>query len=416
MRKTWFSSWKSAIRQLLPPTVYIVLAVLAVAIVELIWWVSAAAVRNRMGLDPLLVIRDHLIVFLLTAYGVFRVAAFHPLFRNEYRGWLERTPWQPGIALPLGPVRLAWADLFIVGSVACLLEDPREITDPDLSRLSALAGLLAFLQAHSLALAVVLWLIRPRGLAYLAMFLAAVSVRLSVEFPIAAILALAGSSIVAHLGLTQSWHLFPWTESRDWVAQIQTGWKSMKMRAGNGPGDDISPDRVPPADLGWPFGVCSPYQPPEFLTIRDRLLVGLLAGFWCYAVCSVVLDKLVFGLSAMLLLYGTIALMGLRAVGFGGSHASPMNFFGRLRTFRWIIPAYDKCVVGPLSIFAVAVVGGLTGFFGLQIPLRILTPLMVTLTIWTAALAGPTPRVWKLTAPARLVPGRLNKNTFEELS
>ncbi|MCA8997513.1 MAG: hypothetical protein KDA80_11010, partial [Planctomycetaceae bacterium] len=52
-----------------------------------------------------------LIGMLAAAYGVYRVAAYHPIYQKEYREWLERTPWRFGLPLPLGPVHLVLQDL-----------------------------------------------------------------------------------------------------------------------------------------------------------------------------------------------------------------------------------------------------------------------------------------------------------------
>lgn len=415
MRHRSHKSWNTPIRNLLPPAVYIVLAGLVIGSAEATWFLLHTFFGETS--DELLLIRDWLIVATLSAYGLYRVIAFHPLFRKEYLAWLRLTPWQADLPLPLGPIGLAMGDFIIVGVLCLLLTDARPLRDPQLARLSASSGFLAFLQTHALMVTTTVWLTGPRKEAYLASFLLALSVRVSGDSIFAALAIFVVGAFIAHQGLKGSLQLFPWQDTLDWAARIKTGWKAQQQANGGQVFDgSTSPDRVPPRELGWPFGVCSPYVAPEGIPRRDKLIATGLSGFWLHAFLFNSPDEVVQGVSFLLLPYGLIALIVMRMTPFGGNHAWPISFLGRILTMRWIIPGYDCAVLGPLGILIVSAGGAAIGHFVLEIPLRVLTPVVFVATCWTATLAGPDPERWKLTAPARLVHGRLNPNAFEELS
>ncbi|MBI1311278.1 hypothetical protein GC176_08215 [bacterium] len=417
MTRRRYSRWKSSIRQLLPRLEYLLLVAFLIGIVEALWFGLRGLFRPLNPPDILLAIRDGEIVIVLMAFGFFRVLKFHPLFQPDYLNWLKETPWRLGLPLPQGPIRLTFNDLLIAGSLALLLEDPRELANPAWMRPTAMAGLCVFLQAYTMVLSLATWWTMPRNFAYAAVFLLAFSACLSMRFPVSSIVVLILASLVALYGLSKALALFPWDTATEHRNRIRNEKNSSRQIILGQPSDSkLSPDRVPPAELGWPFGICSPYQDPQQVPLREKILLGLLAGFWLYALMANVPEVFVDGLSRGLLLCGPVFVALGRLVAFGNNHGSPINLAGRILTFRLIIPRHDARFAGPLSTFMVPVVGGLTGHLWLHIPLQILTPTMLTITLWTATLTGPTPSVWKLTAPARLVPGPLNRNSFEELS
>src|SRR5689334_10874057 len=48
-------------------------------------------------------------------YGMYRAVVFHPFCREDYRKWLEQTPWTVHRPLPMGPIPLIWEDGIILG-------------------------------------------------------------------------------------------------------------------------------------------------------------------------------------------------------------------------------------------------------------------------------------------------------------
>ena len=108
----------------------------------------------------------------MAAFGVFRAAAFHPLFRSKYRA-LARTDAVDGRKpLPLGPIHLVWQDAVVLGIVMLALHGTL------LGRVWALG---AFLLAYVGTLGVSFWLTGPWWMGYIVLFGLGLSIRLAVE-------------------------------------------------------------------------------------------------------------------------------------------------------------------------------------------------------------------------------------------
>ncbi len=61
-----------------------------------------------------------ILVLAVVLHGVSRVVWFHPIWQNDYRAWLKRTPWTSRKPLPLGPIGLVWEDALVVGPLLLL--------------------------------------------------------------------------------------------------------------------------------------------------------------------------------------------------------------------------------------------------------------------------------------------------------
>jgi hypothetical protein len=410
-------SLRKSLRQVLPPSVYVILAAIALVGIETTWLIVERFGGYGPPGDNVLMVRDNIVVSLLAMYGIYRVVAFHPLGRPDYRDWLKRTPWTRGLPLPVGPVHPTWADVVVVGAVAALLADPRIPLDPEMRRPSVMGAILTCVLVHATSLTVFIWLTQPRRLAYVASFLLGLTLQLGAWAPLGALAALIAGWSVALVGLSRSWELFPWDETVDWGAGIKRRWQSAQTRSGGMVDDGLSPDRVPPSELGWPFGSLSPWVPPATIDTAERMLIAALLGWWMHAFLFQIHNyELLSGIGVLMVGYGTLFLAIARLGLNGGNHASPIGILGRLLTLRWIIPAYDQILVPPLSIVAMAAAMVLPGHFWLQIPLHTLVPLVTVCAIWCFILVGPSPTRWKLTAPARIVPGRLNKRNYDQLT
>ena len=140
----------------------------------------------------------------MAAYGVFRVAAFHPVFRPKYRGWLEQTPWTSRKPLPLGPIHLVWQDVLVLGIVVLALHG---------TPLGRVWASWAFLLAYLGTLGVSFWLTGPWWMGYLVLFGLGLAVRLVVE-PLVALAALVPIYAIAMLGRNMALARFPWHESK----------------------------------------------------------------------------------------------------------------------------------------------------------------------------------------------------------
>jgi len=180
---------------------------------------------------------------------------------------------------------------------------------------------------------------------------------------------------------------------------------------------DSSPDRVAPAELGWPFNALSPWTPRPSTPIKERLLIAALIGWWMHAfLFNIQNTEFVNGIGLMVSGYGGIILVIAKMGSYGGNHASPLNLAGRFWLLKWIIPGYDRVVVPLLVLIIVVPTVGLTGHFWLQVPGHTLIPLVTVAALWCFILTGPDPVNWKLTCPARITHGKLVAANYQQLT
>ncbi len=411
-------SLRASLRQVLPRPVYAALAVICLLSIELTWFLLEQFAGPNTLADQLLLIRDTLIVGLLTAYGVYRVVSFHPLLSPDYLRWLKATPWKRGVPLPIGPVHPVVADAIVVLAFSALLADSRVLSVLPVSRPPAIAGVMACLLAYATTVTMMVWFTYPRRLAYLASFVLAASVQVSAWNPPAAIVLLLAGWMVAQVGLSLSWEHFPWDHTLNPGDRIKQRWKQMQAHSGAVVDDDPSPDRVPASELGWPFGPLSPWVPPASLSHAEQTLIVAMFCWWLHAALVHVTNKeFLQGAGMMFLGYGTMILAIKRLARYGVNHASPLNFQGRLLKLRWIVPGYDQIFVGPLVIVFAAATLGYFGRYWLQIPPAMLIPAITVCILWVSIWIGPSPEKWKLTAPVRIVHGAaINKRNYDQLS
>jgi len=69
-----------------------------------------------------------------------------------------------------------------------------------------------------------------------------------------------------------------------------------------------------------------------------------------------------------------------------------------------------------MAIVALVISLGLSGYFWLQIPLHTLISGVTVCATWSFIFVGPSPSRWELTASARIVPGRLIKRSYDQLT
>lgn len=405
------------VRQILPPFTHLTLILLGIAALEIIWFLVERVQGPGQASERLIYIRDHVILCLVAGFAIFRVAAYHPLLRPEYREWLKITPWRRGMPLPLGPVHPTLADALIVGALAMLLADPRPLIGGPFVRPGPVAAVVVYFMVHAMAVSTVVWLTSPRSFAYASWFLLAGALQIKFWSPAAAVAGLAGGWLAALAGLHQSWSAFPWDETVDWGTRLKNRWLAMQNQKSGMIDDQSAPDRVAPSELGWPFSAMSPWVPPRRMGKPEKLLLAALFGWWMRAVMvQFPSEDLAIGAGMMVVGYGTVILAMVRLGLNGGNHASPIGFWGRVLTFRWIIPKYDQVFVAPILILATAAAVGLSCKYLLNLVPATIFPITAVAALWCFLLIGPDPVRWKLTAPARLHAGRLNKRVYDELT
>lgn len=334
---------------------------------------------------------DRYLRYIGAAYGVFRVISLHPFYRPGYRAWLERTPWTSARPLPIGPVALVWEDA-VVQIVLVLLALTVPGCDP--VRVVALT-LFGYLAALALTMA-------PTGepsYAYLVAFGLGLMVRL---FPRPEAMLGTGAVVyvMAYVGLRRSLARFPW----------RLGWQEAITM--NTPLERYIQSHCPDPS-GWPYDRLGPSTEERSRLGRlDALLLSMLFGWWLFAVEVLVPDRgSAIGLFAVLIPAGTFGLALSRLVLYTQGYVSPVSFWGRLWTFRWIVRGYDQVFIGPLCTLAICPLSiALFHRLGWD-PLAFL-PVTAAAVLFTALATPPRLRRWRLTGQHRIVPGLSNQKDF----
>jgi len=409
---------RASVRQLLPRPELFAPAALLLAALELSWLAiqQVPLLAGPVG-DRLLASRDLLLLVFLAAHGVLRVLTTHPFFSRDYLKWLRQTPWRSPLPLPLGPIHLNVADGAFVVAVALLFADGRVLVGLAWPRPDVLLGIYVFLAFYAGTLAVALWLTGPRSFGYLAGTLLSGSVAYGLSWRPEGLMLLALAVVVVLFGLKLSWQGYPWEEAVEWMDEIAANRRARRrLQAGVVQFEEspLTPAQIPPAELGWPFAVCSPHMPRRRISRLEKTLALALAGAWFAGLLRPLPEELAQVCLAFGAMYGGIMSLLCRAVIYGANHSPPISLLGRLVTGRLIIPSYDVVILGHvLTLIAPAVVAGV-GLL-LPVPLSIVAGLTIVSGPVAAVACGPAPERWKLTARARLTPGRLNRQAFEEL-
>jgi hypothetical protein len=379
---------------ILPPPALLLALALAYTLMELPLWI----VRLRWGAQAMGTSRPALVIVVLSAlaYGVYRVAAFHPFFRPDYRAWLERAPWTSRKPLPVGPVAWIPEDLLILGVFALLTsisEHPGAhpvvvATLPLLSYAVVLSvslfatGTSAFGYALAFALGLAVWL-GPNRWALLA--------------------AAVGVNLIGWVGLQRSLARFPWALERQ-----EAMWESFREALGEKRSDWQY-------RCGWPYDRLL-RDPAEPLRIgqADALLISMLAGWWLFALTSLIpdpRDRDLFRIMAVIV--GSGGFGAFRLLLYCAGYASPISLWGRIVTFRWIVPGYDQVFVGPIGTFLTGSLG-IGAFLTWRWPGDAALPACFALTLFVALSCPPSLKHWRLTGQHRLVFGvqQKQKNEF----
>jgi hypothetical protein len=259
-------------------------------------------------------------------YGAGRIALFHPVLNEQYRTWLETTPWQDDKPLPAGPIQQVPQDLIVLIAMMLLT---RELS------LLVLALPVAFLVGYLAVLAVATRACGQWAFAYLMGFgLGAIG--LSAPWPpIACVVAMACYP-VAFLAIRRSLRQYPW--DFDWN-QIT---KYAKQNH-----EEIHRDR-----LGWPHDFMSPNHPQVWLPYGDGVCLSLLLGWFAFVIhfhADPQGRPILCGFIAQFLSMAAVIRVYLYMI----THRWPISFWGRIWTLRWIIPRYDVIFVAPLLAEAI---------------------------------------------------------------
>lgn len=304
------------------------------------------------------------------AYGVYRVAAFHPVLRPEYFAWLKRTPWMPHHPLPLGPIHVMPQDVLVAGILA-LLAYPNSELPPVAIPLVMLAPYLTMVCFTCLLCeAALIFLLMSFGLGLFVRLLPNVGPLYTV----------AGSLLVlSRFGLQTSLAAF----------RNNARWHVCDTKA------EITPQNT----LGWPFDWLQPFPKHDEIDSLPGIIISLLTGWWFYAIMShAQVPDIPFFICGLICFLLVVVRLHVYCKGY----SPPISFWGRLFTFRWIIPRYDQIFVAPLATIAIMVLSAkLFSVQWKQIPV-VCGTITFTLMLFATLVVGPRLKQWRLTGNHRI--------------
>ncbi len=305
----------------------------------------------------------------------YRVVAFHPYYRADYLRWLKSTPWTVDKPLPVGPVELAPQDALAVGGLMLL-----SLAQPQTESIELLD---CFLFAHLLWIVGTFWKTGVPGFGYVGLLLLGFVPRLWAS-PLVALAVLTAIYLLVHEGLWRSLARFPWATE---------GYASERNLA-------VRQEQEFGPSCGWPYDrFLRDVKMARGIGRVDALLGSMLVGWWTYALEDWITARFESSMIAIVLVQLVVAHRGnlyLRG------YAPPIGLGGRIATFRWIIPGYDRALlVFPMALLAFPTVLLLGASLGV-VPHRCM-PVVAAVVVFLTLSTPPTLRNWRLTGRHRLV-------------
>jgi hypothetical protein len=305
----------------------------------------------------------------------YRVAAFHPYFRADYLHWLKSTPWTVDKPLPVGPVELVPQDAPAAGGLMLL-----SLAQPQTESIELLN---VFLFAYLFWIVTTFWKTGVSGFGYVALLLLGFVPRLWAR-PWIDLAVLTAIYLLVHEGLWRSLSRFPW--ATEGVSSERN--PVLRQEQEFGP------------TCGWPYDrFLRDVKMAKGIGRGDALLISMLVGWWAYALEDWITIRMESPVVAILLVQTVLMQRG--SLYFRG-YAPPMNLAGRIATFRWIIPGYDRAFLAfVLALLAFPTVLLVGASFGID-PRRCI-PAVGALVVFLMLSTPPTLRNWRLTGQHRLV-------------
>jgi hypothetical protein len=292
--------------------------------------------------------------------------------------------------LPLGPLELVPEDAVALGLLA--------LVGTTLPNFTSLYILNSFLFAHISVQLLTFWKTGAPAFGYCALlflgFFPQWWQRQWADFAL-----LAGIYLMVHEGLWRALHKFPW----------QTEGCLRDFGLVNTPGTDLNPS------CGWSFDrFHRDIRMAKGINRIDALLSCMLGSWWLWSVCSLIVDPRERGAATGVIALGTITFAPVaRWLIYVRGYQSPISLWGRVWTFRLIIPGYDQVYVGPIC----SLMAGVILFFFLPryllIPIDVCWVIAAGVTAFLALISPPRLRRWRLIGQHRI--GRTiadNKGTF----
>ena len=331
-----------------------------------------------------------LLTFASAFLGFYRVVAFHPTLRGDYFEWLKLTPWTVQKPLPLGPIELVPEDALVMGGLLLL-----SLTQPTPNSINFVN---TFILINLSMLTISLIGKSVPGFVYGGFLLLGAVPQLRTS-PWVGLAVLVGTYLFVHEGLWRVLVRFP-------------GGKAGAVPESR---EDINRKAIGPS-CGWPFnrlhGDPRRAKSPRRLQndLRgvfptksiDAALACLLGIWWAWSLFSLFDDRdqrmktIAFAVVLIICLAPLI-----RIAMYVNGYPPPISFWGRLRTFRWIIPGYDQVFVGPICSVLGAVL--VLSFLGTPwMPVDICLVIAASVSVFLALVVPPDLRRWYLTGHHRL--------------
>lgn len=347
------------------------------------WKFGRVDMRSRVG--PRILLAGGLLL------GAYRAIAFHPYFRPGYVRWLKGTPWTVSKPLPLGSLELVPEDALALGLLALL-----GTTLPDFTSLYIIN---MFLLGNICALILTFWKTGAPVHGYCALlFLGFIPQWWQRQWIDLALLT--GIYLIVHEGLWHTLRKFPW-QSEGFLSDFGL----VNAPAGT--------DRNP--SCGWSFDrFYRDIRMAKGINRIDALLCCMLGSWWVWSVCSLIVDPRERAAAVGVIALAVICFApSARWLIYIRGYQSPISVWGRVWTFRWIIPGYDQVYVGPICSF----MGGVLLFWFLMrirpIPVDVCWVIAGGAAAFLALTSPPSLRRWRLVGEHRI--GRSlsdNKSTF----
>ncbi len=417
---------KNWMRVVLPPPISIAAFAVLYVFCAAVPWTVGFTTGFPASIPELRWPRDGLLWLTAIAYGLFRVFAFHPAHRDDYRRALLMTPWTHDKPLPCGPVQPVWQDAIVLTVLVCL-----GLYEPNVSPLRLpMVSLLSYLSGLTVTFA----LSRRWWTVYAMVFGLGLALRLWPHSYWAA-LVLIGLYGLGFTKLRESLKQLRvdadlYEEGLWWI--LTSGKKFQEQRRSK--------------MLGWPFESLQPQLPQYYVPSRHGVMISLMAGWLMYVALAVFVEQTIFvheqatiqmanriqsraklsdrdsrtvwrelssvnrsraqreisGVTGTIVFGITLMLIFARMNAYWAGARSPINIWGRLLTFRWIIPRYDCVFVAPFC--NLLVLGGFTYLNrATGLSLLVIAPGAVFLSVLASLNLGPRLADWKMQHPCRIM-------------
>ncbi len=330
-----------------------------------------------------------LLYFMSAFYGLHRAFSFHPFYQTDYRKWLELSPWTVRKRLPVAPIDLTWEDgIFLSGLVLVGLTQPVH---------QSVRILTIFLFFNCLMLTATFWSTGVGTFGYLAAFGLGLVARLW-PYPWFCFAAVTVVYLLVYEGLWRSLARFPWSAEPSFNDLGDSTRLSQRL---------VGPFR------GWPHDrlLRDIRAAGRFHLGRlDAVLISLLLGWCTFGLEGLIPDRRDrLMLPTFFLLPETVILFVGRIHFYFAGYADPISIWGRIWTLRWIIPGYDKALLGSL-LTLLAAPAVIIPAWASGVPLEIALPMAISMVCMVALVTPPALLTWRLTGQHRMRPGIVKTN------